>query len=106
MKAGDCRRLNNPGSVSVALEEQRYAILLVCERGGRMVAAATIVTRVPARNSLTNCCFFATLVAGACFGATKTDVVCFSRERLLEPMAIPDSCVNGHLLTLILVHER
>ena len=39
------------------------------------------------------------LVAGACFGATKTDVVCFSLDRILEPMAIPAICGNGHLLT-------
>ena len=43
---------------------------------------------------------FCKLVAGACFGATKTDVVCFSPERVLESMAIPDFCGNGHLLTL------
>jgi hypothetical protein len=42
---------------------------------------------------------FGSMVAGACFGATKTDVVCFSLERILEPMAIPDICGNGHLLT-------
>ena len=45
------------------------------------------------------CCVLATVVAGACFEATKTDVVCFSLERILEPMAIPGSCGNGHLLT-------
>ena len=39
------------------------------------------------------------LVAGACFEATKTDVVCFSLERILEPIAIPGICGNGHLLT-------
>jgi hypothetical protein len=39
------------------------------------------------------------LVARACFEATKTDVVCFSLERILEPMSIPDICGNGHLLT-------
>jgi hypothetical protein len=39
------------------------------------------------------------VVAGACFEATKTDVVCFSLERILQPMAIPDICGNGHLLT-------
>ena len=39
------------------------------------------------------------LVAGACFGATKTDVVCFSLERVLQPLAIPDTCGNGHFLT-------
>jgi hypothetical protein len=39
------------------------------------------------------------LVAGACFEATKTDVVCFSPERVLEPMAIPHICGNRHLLT-------
>ena len=39
------------------------------------------------------------LVAGACFGAAKTQVVCFSLERILEPMAIPEICGNGHLLT-------
>jgi hypothetical protein len=45
------------------------------------------------------CCFLAKLVAGACFGATKTDVVCFSLEPILEPMTMPDICGNGHLLT-------
>jgi hypothetical protein len=39
------------------------------------------------------------MVAGACFEATKTDLVCFSPERFLGPMAIPDVCGNGHLLT-------
>ncbi len=39
------------------------------------------------------------VVAGACFGATKTDVVCFSLERISEPMAIPGICGNRHLLT-------
>jgi hypothetical protein len=43
---------------------------------------------------------FGSMVAGACFGATKTDVVCFSLERTLEPMTVPDICGNGHLLTL------
>ena len=36
------------------------------------------------------------LVAGACFGATKTDVMCFS---VFEPRVIPDICGNGHVLT-------
>jgi hypothetical protein len=39
------------------------------------------------------------LVAGACFEATKTHVVCLSLERILEPMTIPEICGNGHLLT-------
>jgi len=43
--------------------------------------------------------FLYNMVAGACFEATKTDVVCFSQERILEPIAIPDVCGNGHLLT-------
>lgn len=43
--------------------------------------------------------FVSNTVAGACFGATKTDVVCFSQEHTLEPMVIPDICGNGHLLT-------
>ena len=37
--------------------------------------------------------------SGACFGATKTKVVCFSVERIDEPLAIPDICGNGHPLT-------
>jgi hypothetical protein len=39
------------------------------------------------------------VVAGARFGATKTDVVCFALERVLESVAIPETCGNGHLLT-------
>jgi len=39
------------------------------------------------------------MVAGACFGATKSQVVCFSVERIFEPIAIPDICGHGHLLT-------
>jgi transposase-like protein len=39
------------------------------------------------------------VVAGACFEATKTHVVRFSLERIPKPMAIPDICGNGHLLT-------
>jgi hypothetical protein len=39
------------------------------------------------------------MVAGACFEATKTDVVCFSQGRALEAMTIPGICGNGHLLT-------
>jgi hypothetical protein len=39
------------------------------------------------------------VVAGACFGATKTHVVSFSPERVLEPMVIPAICGNGHVLT-------
>jgi hypothetical protein len=39
------------------------------------------------------------LVAGACFEATKTHVVCFSEERIREPVDIPNICGNGHLLT-------
>jgi hypothetical protein len=49
------------------------------------------------------------MVAGACFEATKTDVVCFSRERILESMTIPGICGNGHLLTadnLKVDHEK
>jgi hypothetical protein len=38
------------------------------------------------------------LVAGACFEATKTHVVCLSLERILEAMTIPEICGNGHLL--------
>lgn len=40
------------------------------------------------------------MVAWACFGATKTEVVCLSLERILQPMAVPETCSNGHLLTL------
>ena len=40
------------------------------------------------------------MLAGACFGAIKTDVVRFSLERILETMAVPGICGNGHLLAL------
>jgi DNA-directed RNA polymerase subunit RPC12/RpoP len=61
---------------------------------------APVANPTPARgavHSVARGCKSLQMVAGACFGATKTDVVCFSLERILEPMAIPDIC--GHLLT-------
>ncbi|MDB6043614.1 MAG: hypothetical protein JWM63_2165 [Gammaproteobacteria bacterium] len=44
------------------------------------------------------------LVAGACFGATKTEVVCFSADNARQPVtsgprAIPSACGNGHPLS-------
>lgn len=39
------------------------------------------------------------MVAGACFGATKTHVVCFSGDRVRQATTIPRACGNGHLLT-------
>ena len=44
-------------------------------------------------------CNLLQMVAGACFDATKTLVVSFSSGRVLERMAIPGICGNGHLLT-------
>ena len=39
------------------------------------------------------------VVAGAWFRTVELDVVCFSVERILDPMTIPDVCRNGDLLT-------
>jgi len=39
------------------------------------------------------------MVAGACFEATKTEVVCFSGDRIRERASIPNACGKGHLLT-------
>jgi site-specific DNA recombinase len=44
------------------------------------------------------------VVAGACFGATKTEVVCFSAGTLRQdaapdPCTVPGACANGHPLT-------
>ncbi len=39
------------------------------------------------------------VVAGACFEATKTEVVCFSGDRIRGGTTIPQACGNGHLLT-------
>jgi hypothetical protein len=44
------------------------------------------------------------MVAGACFEATKTEVVCFSGDTVrqgdtLDVHAVPDACSRGHPLT-------
>ena len=53
----------------------------------------------PARQSGARRCKPLQVVAGACFEATKSHLVCFSLGRVSQPMAIPDICGNGHLLT-------